>query len=307
MIWLCLLLALTTSANAAVHFVTVAGLGGEPEYEQRFANLAKDMDKLLKGSGGDNKVHTLTGAEATKQKLADTLGAVAREAKPEDQFALFLIGHGTFDGSDYKFNLPGPDITGIELAAMCDRIPAARQLVVNASSASGGSLHALQRPNRAVITATKSGSEKNATIFARYWVEALRDTSSDTDKNEAISALEAFRYADLKVTNFFTTAKRLATEHCVLEDTGSGEGSRTPGKDDNQGMLAARFAVVRVGAAQKAAADPAKRQLISRREELELEIDKLKLEKAAMPLDEYRKKLSKLLVDMARVQEEIDK
>ena len=23
-----------------------------------------------------------------------------------------MIGHGTFDGTDYKFNLPGPDITG---------------------------------------------------------------------------------------------------------------------------------------------------------------------------------------------------
>jgi hypothetical protein len=301
------LLASAAVASAAVHYVTVAGLGGEPEYEQRFASLAKDMDRVLRGSGGDSKVHTLTGAEATRQKLADTLATVAREAKPEDQFALFLIGHGTFDGSDYKFNLPGPDITAIELAAMCDRIPAARQLIVNSTSASGGSLHALQRPNRAVITATKSGTEKNATIFARYWVEALGDTIADTDKNETISALEAFRYADQKVTNFYTTAKRLATEHCMLEDTGSGDGSRTPGKDDNQGMVAARFGVLRVGSAQRAAADPAKRQLIARREELELEIDKLKLEKAAMPLEDYRKKLTRLLVDLARVQEEIDK
>jgi hypothetical protein len=180
-------------------------------------------------------------------------------------------------------------------------------LIVNSTSASGGSLHALQRPNRAVITATKSGTEKNATIFARYWVEALGDTIADTDKNETISALEAFRYADQKVTNFYTTAKRLATEHCMLEDTGSGDGSRTPGKDDNQGMVAARFGVLRVGSAQRAAADPAKRQLIARREELELEIDKLKLEKAAMPLEDYRKKLTRLLVDLARVQEEIDK
>ena len=301
------LVACAVSANAAIHYVTVAGLGGEAEYEQRFTTLAKDMDKVLRGSGGDNKVHTLTGGDATKQKLTEKLGEVAREAKADDQFALFLIGHGTFDGSDYKFNLKGPDITAIELAALCDRIPATRQLVVNATSASGGSLHALQKSNRAVITATKAGTEKNATVFPRYWVEALRDTSSDTDKNEAISALEAFRYADQKVTNFFTTAKRLATEHCVLEDTGYGEGSRTPGKDDNQGMAAARFAVVRIGSAQRAAADPTKRQLINRREELELEIDKLKLEKAAMPLDEYRKKLSKLLVDMAKVQEEIDK
>ena len=34
--------------SAATYYVTVAGLGGEPEYEQRFAALARDLDKLLK-------------------------------------------------------------------------------------------------------------------------------------------------------------------------------------------------------------------------------------------------------------------
>jgi hypothetical protein len=210
---ICGLALLPSMAAAATFYVTVAGLGGEPEYEQRFTSLAKDAEHVLKGSGGDSRVFTLAGAEASKQRLSDTLSGIAREAKADDQFVLFLIGHGTFDGSDYKFNLKGPDITAVELAALCDRISTSRQLVVNATSASGGSLHALQRANRAVITATKSGTEKNATVFGRYWVEALRDTGADTDKNEAITALEAFRYADQKTTNFYETAKRLATEH----------------------------------------------------------------------------------------------
>ncbi|MBM3734514.1 MAG: hypothetical protein FJW39_01900 [Acidobacteria bacterium] len=294
-------------AQGAAHFVTVAGLGGEAEYEQRFTSLAKEADKILRGSGGDNRIHTLSGPDATREKLSGALAAVAKEAKPDDQFALLLIGHGSFDGSDYKFNLKGPDVTAIELAAMCDRIQAGKQLVVNATSASGGSLHALQRANRAVITATKSGTEKNATVFARYWVEALRDPNADTDKNEAISALEAYRFADQKTTNFYETAKRLATEHPMLEDTGNGEATRTPGKDNDQGMLAARIAVVRIGAAQKAAADPAKRELLAKKEALEVEIDALKRDKAAMPTAEYRKKLASLLLGLAKLQEEIDK
>ncbi len=304
--WLAMLCA-PASLWAATHFVTVAGLGGEAEYEQRFNALAADIDKVLKGSGGESRVHTISGVSSTKDKLSGTLAEVAREAKADDQFVLFLIGHGTFDGSDYKFNLKGPDITAIELAALCDRIPAAKQLVVNGTSASGGSLHALQRANRAVITATKSGGERNATVFLRYWVEALRDSSADTDKNEAISALEAYRYADQKTVGFYETAKRLATEHAMLEDTGNGEGTRKPGVDNDQGMLAARIAVVRLGSAQRAAADPAKRQLIAKKEELEVKIDRLKLEKAATPADQYRKDLAKLLLELARVQEEIDK
>ncbi len=110
---------------------------------------------------------------------------MARDAKADDAFVLILIGHGSFDGVEYKFNLVGPDVTAGEIAAMCDRIPARRQLVVDTTSASGGAIPALERPGRAVIAATKSGTEKNATVFARYWVEALQDPAADTDKSDS--------------------------------------------------------------------------------------------------------------------------
>ena len=79
-----------------------------------------------------------------------------------------------------------------------------------------------------MITATKSGTEKNATVFARYWVAALRDAATDTDKNEAISAMEAFQYADRKTAEFYESQKRLATEHPQFEDTGKAEPVRAP-------------------------------------------------------------------------------
>jgi hypothetical protein len=295
------------SAGATVHYVTVAGLGGEADYEQRFAGLSSELDKLLKGSSGDIAVHTLSGKQATRDGLTATLSQVAGSAKPDDAFVLMLIGHGSFDGQEYKFNLTGPDVSAVELAALCDRIPATRQLVVNMSSASGGSIAALQKPGRAVITATKSGTEKNATVFARYWVEALRDPSADADKNEVVSALEAFRYADRKTAAFYETQKRIATEHPLLEDTGRSEGVRAPSTENGQGLLAGSFALLRLGAAQKAAADPAKQKLLARKEQIEQGIDKLKYEKAAMPLEEYRKQLTQLLVELARVQEELEK
>src|SRR5579872_3007209 len=158
------------SAQAAPYYVTVAGLGGEPDYEQRFTALAKDLDKLFKAAASDAHVYTFTGADATKAHITETLAQIAREAKPEDEFTLILIGHGSYDGEVYKFNLPGPDISGEDLAILCDRIPAKRQLIVNTTSASGGSIGALQRAGRVVIAATKTGTEKNATVFARYWV-----------------------------------------------------------------------------------------------------------------------------------------
>src|SRR6476619_547301 len=152
-----LLLASAMAMPAATYYVTIAGLGGEPEYEQRFQGWAHDMDKLLKASGPDSKVTTLVGEQATKVNLSAALRQIAKDATKDDAVVLMIIGHGTFDGTEYKVNLPGPDVTSIELAALLDHIPA-RQLVVNMTSASGGSFAALHKENRAVITATKSGT-----------------------------------------------------------------------------------------------------------------------------------------------------
>lgn len=300
-----ILLAGAWSLHATTYYVTVAGLGGEPEYEQRFASLAQEVEKLLKAP--DANIVTLYGPAATKAKVESTLASLAREAKAEDAVVLMLIGHGSFDGVDYKINLPGPDMTAIDLAAALDRIPAARQLVVNMTSASGACRAVLEKPNRVVVTATKSGSEKNATVFARYWVEALRDPAADTDKNQVISALEAFTYAQQKTAAFYETNKRLATEHPMLEDTGKGDGVKTPSAENGQGLLAARFTLLRMGASQTVASTPEKKAILAHREDLEAQIDQLKYQKSSMEPDQYKKQLGALLLDLARTQAELDK
>jgi hypothetical protein len=297
--------ALALQARAAVYYVTVAGLGGEPDYEQRFTAAAKDLDKVFKAAGNTAHVFTLTGAQATSSQLKDTLSAVAREAKADDDFVLILIGHGSFDGVEYKFNLVGPDLTAGEIAAMCDRIASRRQLVVDTTSASGGGIQALERSGRAVIAATKSGTEKNATVFVRYWVEALQDPAADTDKSDSISAMEAFTYATKKTSAFYDSQKRLATEHAVFDDAGHGEPVREAG--NGQGTLLSSFTLLRLGASQQAANDPAKRALLAQKEELEQKIDTLKYQKAAMDPADYKKQLTAALLELAKVQEGLDK
>jgi len=292
-------------ARAATYYVTVAGLGGEPDYEQRFSSMASDLDKLLKASGAESHVFTLSGSNATLAHLNETMATIAKQAKPEDDLVVVLIGHGSYDGVEYKFNIPGPDVSATQLAALCDAVPAKRQLIVNTTSASGGSVAALEKPGRGVVAATKSGTEKNATVFARYWVEALHDPEADLDKNEAISAMEAFQYADRKTASFYESLKRLATEHPVFEDTGKGEPTRTAA--NGEGSFLSNFAVLRIGNNQRAANDPAKRDLLAKKEEIESQIDKLKYEKAAMPPQEYQRALTAALLELARLQQELDK
>lgn len=291
--------------RAGIYYVTVAGLGGEPDYEQVFTQMSTDLDKLLKSVGPDAHVYTLT--DATRANLTQVLARVAAEARPDDDFVLVLIGHGTFDGFQYKFNLVGPDITAQELAQLCDQIKSKRQLIVNTTEASGGSVNALQRRGRAVIAATKDGKEKNATVFARYFVQALHDPQADLDKNHAISALEAFEYAQRHTADFYDSQKRLATEHAVFEDTGDHDPTRTPATDTGEGLFLSNFTLIRLGAAQTAYNNPAKRALLAQKEELERKIDTLKYRKAAMSQDDYKQQLTQALLDLAKVQEQLDK
>jgi hypothetical protein len=294
-------------AHADVYFVNVAGLGGEPDYEQRFVALAADLDRITKAGGATSHVVTLSGAQATREHLQQALMDIAGAAHADDVLVITLVGHGSFDGTQYKFNLPGPDVSAEQLAAWCDPIAATRQLIVSTTSASGGSVKALQRHDRVVIAATKTGTEKNATVFARYWVEALQDPGADIDKNQIITGLEAFQYATRKTAAFYETEKRLATEHAVFEEGGKSAPVRDAATDSDAGRMLASFALVRLGGDTQAATDPTKLALLKQKEQLEQRIDLLKYQRAAMSADEYRAQLSQTLVALAKVQQELDK
>ena len=300
-----MLCMLSLKARAGTYYVIVAGLGGEPGYEQRFTAAASDLDRIFKSEGEAAHVSTLTGAQSTAANLRAALGGVARNARPDDDFVLILIGHGSYDGFEYKFNLVGPDMAAAEIASLCDRIASRRQLIVDTTSSSGGAIPALERPGRAVISATKSGTEKNATVFARYWVEALQDPEADTDKSESISALEAFNYATRRTAAFYDSQKRLATEHAVFNDTGAGDPVREAG--NGQGVMLSSFTLLRLGTSRQAAGDPAKRALLEQKVDLEQKIDMLKYQKAAMDPADYKKQLTDALLALAKVQEELDK
>jgi hypothetical protein len=294
-------------ARADIYYVNVAGLGGEPDYEQHFAALAGDLDRITRAGGTTAHVVTLSGPQATREHLQQAFVDIAGQARADDVLIVTLVGHGSFDGTQYKFNLPGPDVPAEELATWCDHIAATRQLIINTTSASGGSIKTLQRHDRVVISATKAGTEKNATVFARYWVEALQDPGADTDKNQVITALEAFQYATRKTAAFYETEKRLATEHAVFEEGGKTAPVREAAADGEAGRMLASFAMVRLGASSQVANDPAKLTLLKQKEQLEQKIDLLKYQRAAMSPEEYRSLLSQALVSLAKVQQELDK
>lgn len=279
-----------TPAHAALRVLIVSGLGGEPEYERRFTEQAAAIEAAVsRATGNRSHVTSLTGQAARKEALERELRALAKELSREDQVAIVLIGHGSFDGEEYRFNLPGPDITGTELAALFNRLPAGQQLIVNTTSASGAVIESWKRPNRTVITATRSGAERNATRFAQYWAEALASPEADRDKNQTITAAEAFEFATRKVADAFKADAALATEHARME-----------------GATAARFQLARLGDAVALPEDPALAALLVQQGEIEQQIEELKGRKANMDREVYYNELEKVLIALARLDRNID-
>ncbi len=285
----------------------VAGLGGEPEYDRQFRELGERVASALRKAGlPPDRVVWLPPDRSRREELARAFEAAAARVGPEDPLLVFLIGHGSFDGTEYKMNLPGPDATASDFRQWLDRVPAKKQVVVNATSASGATVGPWSRSGRVVIAATKSGEERNATVFMRFFSEALSDPAADQDKNGVVSALEGFRYAAQRVAKFYESAGRLATEHPQLDDNGDGTGVREPSPQNGEGLLAATIALVRFNTQAARADTPAARELRTHKQNLEDEIAALKYRKASLPQSEYSAQMEKLLVELARTQQRLE-
>jgi hypothetical protein len=279
-----------TLTSSRTHFVILSGLGGEPLYEKRFAEQVKELEKVARRNAGDaSLVHALSGEAATRKAIEELFARLKKDVAPEDSLAVVLLGHGSYDGYDYKLNIPGPDITGERLRILLEGVPAERQLVVNTTSASGAVMELWKSDKRVVVAATKNGRERTATTFAQFFVEALASAEADTDKSESITAQEAYTYAERKVKDFYESEMRLATEHSRME-----------------GELAGSFTLARLGKALEAAADPATRELMTRREALEQQVGALKLRKESMAEQQYFDELQKVLIELAQLQTKID-
>src|SRR4029077_21054810 len=93
---------------------------------------------------------------STREVVEKTLRATAAVAKPNDEIFVLLIGHGSFDGKQAAFNLPGPYLTADEWANLPARFPTQRVVFINTSSASGAFLPTIAAPGRTIVTATKT-------------------------------------------------------------------------------------------------------------------------------------------------------
>jgi hypothetical protein len=285
--------------------ILVLGAPGQEEYGSNFLQQAECWRKACTQAEcrlvevGFAPVGETNDLERLKEALA------GEPTDSDAQLWLVLVGHGTFDGKEARFNLRGPDLSASDLAQWLR--PFHRPLaVLDTSSCSAPFLNKLSATNRVLITATRSGAEQYFTRFGKFLAEAVLGQEADLDKDGQVSLLEAFLLASRKTADFYKTEGRLATEHALLDDNGDGRGTpadwfrgvraiKKPADAATvDGALAARFCLV--PSAEERALTHEQR---TRRDGLEREVAQLRGQKGQLEEDAYYQRLEKLLTELA--------
>ena len=282
--------ALSCSANAALYVTVVQGLGGMPEYESRFDEQTKTIIEASQSITDEALVYSFTGEEATRENLIAHFNTAAEQMTDDDRMAIYLIGHGSYDGEQYKFNIPGPDITHLDLAEIMSALPGVRNFLVNTSSTSGAILDSLETEDRIIVTATRNGNERNSTEFGRFFAQSFSSPDADLNKNDSISIQEAFDFAARGVEQFYESEGKLATEHPQL-----------------RGDAAAQFNLARLSPVEITGESDLITQLLQQRQDLDNRIEQLQLQRSELSDTEYFQQLQDLVLQSATLTEEIDR
>ena len=294
----------------------VVGLAGDPEHGKLFhkwgtslaeasAKVGVTADRIVYLVDQKDEEDKLATGRSTREEIQKAIDGFAKAAAPEDAVYVILIGHGSFDGQNARFNLPGPDMTAGDFNALLKRLPTKQIVFVNTASSSGPFVETLSAPGRTIITATRSGAEQFATLFGGFFVDAFTSADADQDKNQRVTMLEAFRFAKAGVARAYEQERLLVIEHAMLDDNGDKDGSQDPTPTGADGKLAASMSLGSVADAAPLPADPKLRALYIERRDLERRVESLRLLKDSMPPAKYTAELEKLVTDLALKTREI--
>jgi hypothetical protein len=308
----CLLLLLSAPALARQHhLLIVSGIGGTPAYDEQFTTQSRRLVEAARAAGlAESRILLLSanpaddGRRADKQAVLEEIARIADGAGPRDRFFLVLIGHGNPRDGSAVFNLPGPDLSAEELGTALEAFGERLVTVVNTASASGPFVEPLSAANRVLITATSSGREYQAPLFAEFFIAAFENPGADRDKDERISMLEAFEYARREVRRSYEAEKRLLIEHALLDDNGDGEGSLEAGEFEADGALA-HLTYLQQPLSAETGASSELIALQERKQSLETAIADLKRQRDSLTRDSYYDQLETLLVDLALLNREL--
>ena len=308
---LLLLLSPIAAATETRWAVIISGASGGEKYAEQMRDWREGLRSALVDRYGFKSEHVRLLVDESAAAGEKGSGANVRkvfteikQAGTKDDFVLVvLLGHGTYDGEVAKFNLVGPDLTARDWTDLLAGVQG-RLAVVNTTEASFPFLESLTAKGRVVITATDSAAQKYATVFPEYFVKAMREASTDLDKNGRTSLFEVFAAASAAVKQHYEQKGQLATERAVIDDNGDGKGREATAEGPDGGV--ARISYLDAESAAENAS-PELAALAKRRRTLEMQAEEHKQLKGVMPEAEWNARFEKLMLELAQVSAEIRK
>lgn len=314
--WILLLAAivLTSPTPAAAETrwaVVISGASGGEKYAEQMRGWREGLRSAMVDRYGFKAEHVRllvdesasTGEKGSADNVRKVFTEIKKAGTKDDFVLVILLGHGTYDGDVAKFNLVGPDLTAKDWTDMLAGMPG-RLALVNTTEASFPFLESLTAKGRVVITATDSAAQKYATVFPEYFVKAIREASTDLDKNGRTSLFEVFAAASAAVKQHYEQNGQLATERAVLDDNGDGKGREATTEGPDGGV--ARMSYLDAESAAESAS-PEIAALAKRRRTLEMQAEEHKQLKGVMPDGEWNATFEKLMLELAQVSAEIRK
>lgn len=300
------------SAEAQARWaVIISGASGGEKYAEQMRDWREGLRSAMVDRYAFKPEHVrllvdetaTSGERGTAENVRKVFAELKKAGTKDDLVLVVLLGHGTYDGDVAKFNLVGPDLTARDWTGILAGVPG-RLALVNTTAASFPFLAALTAKGRVVITATDSAAQKYATVFPEYFVKAIREASTDLDKNGRTSLFEVFTVASASVKQHYEQKGQLATERAVLDDNGDGKGSEALTEGPDGGV--ARLSYLEAEPAAESA-NPELAALAKRRRTLEMQAEEHKQLKGVMPEAEWNTQFEKLMLELAQVSAEIRK
>ena len=122
-------MASTSSAFAQqTHLLVITGVPGDEEHAQKFQTWATTFIDAAKKKDAvpDANITSLSDKQSTRAGVEKAFADLASRVKPGDAVFILLLGHGSFNGTQAFFNLPGPDLTVEEWNKLLTKLPAPR-------------------------------------------------------------------------------------------------------------------------------------------------------------------------------------
>ena len=305
---LCFLVHTLSSVGAEAqqrYALLVAGAPGGAEYAEQYAAWTRAFSQTLTGrlKFEPSRITVLSetedpGSSATSANVRKAIAALRTRMTRDDLLIVLLIGHGTFDGVDAKFNLVGPDMESSEWASLLQPLPG-HVVIVNSAAGSFPFIERLSAPRRIVISATDSAAQRFDTIFPVYFVKAFEDEGADLDKNGRVSIWEAFSWTTAAVRRHYQQRGQLSTERALLDDNGDKVGRSASDKGGDGSQATRTYLDENLPGA--APTDEALLALLQRKALVEVELDELKVRRTFLQPDEYAREFERIITELARV------